>query len=448
MIGTMRKKIGLYGTTVYVLMIWTIFQEFALGIMYHFIHVQSIIKIIFFSKDVLLVVLYIIALIKTKQPRTLLILQILYLPLVVIGTLTSLMTNQVSVMTAISSTRGLVLLPAFLMIGYSIKQTDGFISLIRKKYMRLLVIVAAVGILEYLLDTVVGTRRLWTDFVEIGTYMEDIKGAGNVVSSNGLPGNFYTYAADGSYTQKRLVSFWAHPLTSGYVLILPFFFYFTSLLFGKEKKAKLYKKNLLSFLIITIALFLTFTRGTILPTIMIVIFCLLYRYRTDGGRFFLYVSGLLLAGFVGLVIYGDKIFGYLYNGSTSAHIISLSLAIKEIGLLGRGTGTFAAATSEGVWTESTYVSVAGQLGIAAAIVFIILFLWPIIRVLKGHKKNIICISVALSGLVFFMTGLISEQLCAYTAIAPYYILMGVALRSAIKRNYIFTKLQLAYEVVQ
>ena len=57
----------------------------------------------------------------------------------------------------------------------------------------------------------------------------------------------------------------------------------------------------------------------------------------------------------------------------------------------------------------------------------------------------LCKSVALAGLVFFFTGIISEQLCAYTAIAPYYILMGVAFGSAKKSNLMISELRIVYE---
>ena len=80
----MRSKIGLYGKAVYALMIWTIFQEFVLGILYHFIHAPLIIQVLFFSKDILLVVLYLVALLRTKLPKTLTCLQLLYLPLIII----------------------------------------------------------------------------------------------------------------------------------------------------------------------------------------------------------------------------------------------------------------------------------------------------------------------------------------------------------------------------
>ena len=65
----MMKKIGLYGRIVYALMVWTIFQEFILGILYHFIHIPYLMKGLFFTKDILLVILYIIALARTKFPR-------------------------------------------------------------------------------------------------------------------------------------------------------------------------------------------------------------------------------------------------------------------------------------------------------------------------------------------------------------------------------------------
>ncbi len=442
----MRKQIGVYGTTVYILMVWTIFQELILGIMYHYIHVPIVIKLLFFSKDLLLVILYIIALLRTKLPRGFATLQWCYLPFVVFGAIKSLMTSQVSATAALSSSRGLILLPAFITIGYSIKHTEAFISIVKKRYMHLLVIVAAIGIIEYFLDSIIGTRKFWTDVVQLGTYMIDIKDAGNVVAANGLPGNFYTYGANGAYTQKRLVSFWAHPLTSGYVLVIPFFFYFISVVFSKKHILAGNYKAFLCLIIVSISLFLTFTRGTILPTIVVVIFCLLYRYRADGGRWFLYISGLLLVSLVGLVVYREKIFGYIYNGSTSAHLISLTSAIKEISLLGKGAGTFAAATTEGVWTESTYISIAGQLGIIAVIIYVILFLLPIIKVKKKHHYlDPLCKSVALAGLVFFFTGIISEQLCAYTAIAPYYILMGVAFGSAKKSNLMISELRIVYE---
>ena len=299
----MMKKIGLYGRIVYALMVWTIFQEFILGILYHFIHIPYLIKGLFFTKDILLVILYIIALARTKFPRGLIILQLFYLPFVIIGTITSISTNRVSVLTALSSTRGLVLLPAFVTIGYSIRKNNDFIELIKHRYMRLLVIVAIAGIIDYVLDILVGTKEFWTDFVQLGTYMKDIKGAEVVVSSNGLPGNFYTYAANGAYTQKRLVSFWAHPLTSGYVLVIPFMYYFLKVVFANRNKQRC--RNIVYLGFITVALILTFTRGTILPAMLLVILCLLYRYRTEGEKFILYISVILIAFFAGMVIYRE-----------------------------------------------------------------------------------------------------------------------------------------------
>lgn len=431
----MRRQIGLYGTIVYALMVWTIFQEFVLGILYHYIHVEILIKVLFFSKDILLVILYVTALFKTKLPRRFAILQICYLPFVFVGVGTSIITKQVSITTMLSAARGLILLPAFMTIGYSVVRNETFLSIIKKKYMNLLVLVAAVGIVDYLLDITLGTKRFWTDFVQLGSYMRDIKDAANVLYGD-LPGNFYTYSAMGYFTQKRLVSFWAHPLTSGYCLVIPFVYYFNvCFLEGKTEKDNIINKGKL--LIVSIALFLTFTRATILPSLAFTILCLLYKYRKDGGKLLLAVIAFLSIFLIGLIVFREKIFGYVYNGSTSAHIASVSSAIKEVGVLGKGAGTFAAATTEGIWTESAYISIAGQLGIIAAFFYLLLFLLPIYYAFRRNRKtNLFVSSIAISGIIFFITGFISEQISAYTTIAPYFILSGAVLNYSFKKSYV------------
>lgn len=424
----MIKKNGLYGTCVYVLMIWTIFQEIVLGILYHYVHVKSLIKILFFSKDVLMVLLYLVALFRNKFEKKFFYIQMGYILFVILGLVTSLVTKRVSTMTAISATRGLMLLPAFVTIGYSVKHIDRFIDLLKSRYMKLLVFAAIVGIADYALDIVVGTRSFWTNVVQLGPYMTDIKDRANVLSG-GLPGNFYTYSSLGIFTQKRLVSFWAGPLTAGYCLLIPFVYFFYCGIIQKKNRTSRQKNIILDLVIVGIALLMTFTRGIILPTIIFIVLCLLNKYRRDGGKLLLYISALLIIGVGVITVYWDKVFGYIYNGSTAAHIASVVNAIEKVSLWGRGAGTFAASTTEGVWTESAFISIAGQLGIIAVILYIILFLYPIRTILKSVKvSDYFTQCIAFSGLVLFFTGFISGQLNAYTSIAPFFIMLGAAMK--------------------
>lgn len=235
--------------------------------------------------------------------------------------------------------------------------------------------------------------------------------------------------------QKRLISFWAGPLTSGYCLLIPFMYIF--LLFMLGRKCEKGAKTRRYLIILAVALFLTFTRGIILPALLVAVLVILYRYRKRKEKQLLAIGLILIFGLIVMIVYSDKIFGYLYNGSTAAHIISLTSALKQVSILGRGAGTFAAATTEGVWTESSFVSIAGQIGPIAMIIYMLLFFLPIKAIMK-EKANIdlFTISIAVSGMIYFVTGIISGQLGAYTSIAPYYILAGTAMRAVREKKYL------------
>jgi len=286
--------------------------------------------------------------------------------------------------------------------------------------LKLITFVALFGLLDYFLDRTIGTITFWTNTIGFGHYLEDIK---NNVLINGLPGNFYGEYGNGFFSQKRLVGFWGTPLTSGYGLLMSVLFCFSSLLFCGNQKEK--KWLFLSFFINLLALILTFTRGIIIPAIFllpIVFFVFKPKYRLGIA------ISLLFVAIVGITLFGEKALNYIYDGSTMEHIRQVTDSLSRISILGSGYGSFGIYSNIG--TESTYITLLGQIGIIGMLLFVAIYLMSLMKTVKSYSKHSLfvnkplLIAIILSGLVYFATGFISEQLTAYTTIAPFGIFLG------------------------
>ena len=114
--------------------------------------------------------------------------------------------NDYSIINIGSSARSLLVLPLFFLAGYSIKFSNNFRKFLDFYFGKLLLFVAIIGIAEYLLDVLVGTKTFWIDVVDLEKYFCDIKGQSNRMVF-GLPGNFYGAYGKEYFSQKRLVSF-------------------------------------------------------------------------------------------------------------------------------------------------------------------------------------------------------------------------------------------------
>ena len=85
-------------------------------------------------------------------------------------------------------------------------------------------------------------------------------------------------------------------------------------------------------------------------------------------------------------------------------------------------------------TESSYITLIGNIGFFGFLLFMYVFLLSSLRSYKNSRKgSVIALVVFLSSLVYIISGFVSEQLFAYTTIAPFSILLGLC--SVKFRNY-------------
>ncbi len=413
------NKRDCYTLGVQALIIWLVFQDFVLAILYKFIPNVAFIKILFHAKDVAFLLLMTISFLfrrKTNSPLYRL-LTIYFAFCFVVLSFTFLVGSDASLVNIIASVRASVLLPGMILIGMGANR-QSMANFFKWYCLKFITFVALFGLLDFFLDRMFGTITFWTDTIGFGHYLEDIK---NNVLINGLPGNFYGQYGNEFFSQKRLVGFWGTPLTSGYGLLMSVLFSFCSLLLNKGRKA-LY---LFVFVIDFSALILTFTRGIIIPVLFLLpIMLFAFRPKYRAGIVALFVFAVI----IGAALFGEKIISYIYDGSTIEHIRQVTDSLSQVSFFGAGYGSFGIYSNVG--TESTYITLLGQTGGIGMLLFVCIYLMSLLATTKvyGNQRLFvdrpILITVILSAVVFFATGFISEQLTAYTTIAPFSIFFG------------------------
>jgi len=421
-----KKNQNIYEKSIMFLLYWTVFQDIFLGMFYNYVGSSVITKLLFYSKDALFVILFLFSVIRNyKKYKKFYFLLLMYFLLIFAYSIIPVFTGRISLFVAMQNIRNFILFPCLFSIGIGIKGKIRFINSIINKFFSFLIFAAAVGIIECFLDAVFSTKGFWLDIVQIGQFMADIKGqAGRLY--NGLPGNFYGSYGKGYFAQKRLVSFWGGPLTAAYVLLLPTIYYLLD--FINSIRLKKYRYNIkagVSFIIGSCAIWMTYTRAIILP-LLIVLICIVWNYIIKPrkcGKYFI-IGGIILFIFVCMLKY-TTIKNYLYDGSTLGHILSISGSISHMSILGHGIGSFGIGGSIG--TESSFLSLWGQLGILGPIIYLLLWVIPIANYwekYKQDKSNIFLSFVLISSIIYLGTGFISEQLFAYTTMAPFYVIFG------------------------
>ena len=421
-----QRKFCLYDKLVWYLLIWCVFQDIVLAAFLRITGLISVTKVLFFSKDIILIVLFLWALIKNKLPKTYFLVGIIYCLTILFQTMVTISkSDAVNYISLLSSIRGLILLPTLTVIGYCICDKEKFLLVI-KKYYYFLVIVAVVGIIEFVCDIIIGTKSFWMDLLKLEDYYITIKGQSGGIE-NGTPGNWYTDIGQGYRTQKRLISVWAAPLTAGFVLLLPCMYYVINLL--KNSKSILFKIrkehliNLFEAIICIVGLILTFTRQTILPFLCISVVTFIYYHKKNRTR--ILVLGVIL-GVLLFWVMKDKIIDYIFNGSTMVHIVRFKESFNQVRFFGNGIGSFGTRFAGSIATESQYITVIGQMGVLAIIPYIYMVLYPVLYCRRNvcnvgdMAKTIIC-ALCFSGLVFMAAGLASETVAAFTSIAQYYV---------------------------
>lgn len=424
---TVRIK-NLYDGLVCFLLVWCVLQDFFLCIVLRITGLTLVVKLLFYSKDIILLVLFLSSIFRKRIPAKFIACCLFYFALVGIHTFVGMDNTSLEITSFFSSIRGLILLPTLTLVGYSIHDKDRFRSFI-KRYYWFLVIVAFIGIIEFVADITVGTKHFWMDSLKLDDFYISIKGA-SAGLEDGTPGNWYTDIGAGYRTQKRLISVWAAPLTAGFVLLMPSMYY--AIAFFKRSKifsSKISKskfKLFWRFSLSTLALLLTFTRQTLLLYLVFAFFIFIHFRRKN--KKVIIIGAFVFAIFMGVTL-SETIINYLYNGSTKVHILRLQEAICHMNLLGRGIGSFGTRFAGAIATESFYLTMIGQLGIVSLIPYLIMLISPIIYCLKKVKKmneeeKEIVYSICFCGMIYAVAGLVSETVSAFTSIAQYYVLIG------------------------
>ena len=403
----------IYDKLVVLFLIWTVLQEIVLGLTYQAISSVSFVKALLYAKDVAMVLLFAYAVIfRIKNKRSKYFkLMVFYFVWILFEFFYGVVVGKSEIGNAAASVRGFLLLPCFIVIGYSIKNKNYFSKKVVWFIESFLVFIAFVGIMEFALDYLVGTKEFWVNTIGIGKYLNEIKGQSIDRFYEGLPGNFYGYNNGVFFAQKRLVSLWAGPLTAGYVLLIPFLYFLIKVLNCK--------KSYLKFIVCTLAVVLTYTRAIILFA-GIAAFILIVFYKKYYKSLYLIIP----LGIVFVVWKFNSIMSYLYDGSTMGHISAIKDSIKQVSLFGSGFGTFGSYGNIG--TESTYLSCMGQMGIIGLVMYLVLNWWLLKRLRQIYKstKNNFALALYIAQIVYLFTGLISEQLIASTTISPFYIIAG------------------------
>lgn len=420
---------NLYDILVCILLVWCALQDFVLCVILRFTGATLIVKLLFHSKDVILLVLFITVLLKNKIPAKFITCCLIYFAVIIIQAFVGMSNGDLEFKALLSSIRGLILLPTLTLIGYGIRNKEYFWIFI-KKYYYFLVILAIIGLIEFVADITVGTRTFWMDILKLDNYYISIKG-GSAVLENGTPGNWYTDIGAGYRTQKRVISIWAAPLTAGFVLLMPCMYY--TIEYFKRRKVfslktsknqfKLYK----GFIFTAVALILTFTRQTLLLYIFFAFIIFVY-YRRGTNREMVILGAIVCVALGGVLLW-QKIIDYMYNGSTQIHIWRLQQAITQMTFWGRGIGSFGKGWSNAVVTESQYLTMMGQLGVITIIPYMVMLVSPIIYCLGAANKmdsnnKAIIYSICFCGIIYVVAGLVSETVSAFTSIAQYYVLIG------------------------
>lgn len=417
------RESSLYLKCVKFLLVWCILQDFVLSTLYNLTGSILLTDVFFYTKDILLILLFLSSIKRMNFRSKLGKLIVAYFAVVIIALLLGLI-NGGSVTNIAQNTRGVILLPCFICIGHGIKNAkrEEFDEFIKTKYLTWILISVCFGLIDYFLDITIGTKYFWRNIIGITSFLTDIKHQANRLLFD-LPGNFYGYGEGGSYfSRKRLVGFWGSPLTCAYALLLPAFFYLLKVFYNRNKHIDKSKtKDFLICVLYITGIFLSYTRAIIIVLIIIfAAYTFIYANR-NVPLFLLVISTFLVCLFA--VDY-STIRGILYDGSTIGHINGIIGGLTKIepSLFGHGIN-YAGVEGTGVGTESTYLTLLGNIGIVGLILFIIIFIYSL-KAISRNSTDIITKAVMLTGIGLMVTGVVSEQLLAYTTIAPFFIMLG------------------------
>lgn len=418
----MKRELTLYDNTILFLMYWVIFQDILLPLVYKYTGMVSVASVLFYLKDLLMIGLFVAAVFSRRIDRRLMSLSLLYLAGFVV-TFVITMFRDVPLMNALQSGRGMLLMPVFFCIGSAVSDKEAFRETVVRRYFPVLLASVLFGIADWALDKVIGTQEIWRSGVGLTRYLVDVKHQ-EPYMVQGLPGNFYGSYGNDFFSVKRLVGFWAGPLTAAYSLLLPMLFYYFDVHEDLKPGIRVSRlPKLMALLLLVVGLYLTRTRAMLLLGILMIGLYSVIHFRKNMRITLLGVLGVIAV--LSVMDYG-ALWRFLYDGSTVGHIISIVEAVENMKLSLFGQGFAYVGIYGSIGSENTYLSLLGNMGIWGLCLFVYLFARQILRCRVAAKRgNSFDQAVFYTGIAMAASGMISEQLTAFTTIAPVYILLGV-----------------------
>lgn len=415
----MRHKLrlsSLYNGLIFFLLFYCAIQDFFIPVVYKVTGSSAIANFLFYQKDILLIVLFAWSL-KRVRDKILRTGSLIYLMLVFVLLMLSavgVFSVDTSLTSLLSNTRMVILLPCFVCIGSAIKNRDGFLDTLCNKWFPFIVLMAVIGLAEYALDFLVGTKSFWTDTIGYTGYYVDIKKQ----ASHMLCGIYYFIKA--------------------------------AKVFEKKKIEKFDVRNFIRFLIVFVAIYYTHTRAILISLLLISAIYIFTNVRKSLG-----LLAIMIIGGLGAVFALDfnEIQQFMVDGSTLAHIgaVTRTMDMLRISLFGHGIGSLGVGAS--LTTESSYLTLLGNVGIIGTVLYLTIYLRGM-KLAKYSRESDIGKLIRYCSYVYLITGFISEQLFAYTSIAQFFVLLGLSAQMSriAERNTVIqdTKREIPYgmDVVQ
>lgn len=287
--------------------------------------------------------------------------------------------------------------------------------------------------------------KFWNGMLNLYGYLRNLKGLSLHGFVNDVPGNFWGYTRF-----RRMASFFASPLALGYYLIFPILLVFVFKINGfRGKKLGFF------FLLLVVGLLLTETRAAVVAVIIGIVLVVAKEYKKFFFTFWIkkrLIRYLLIAILIFSLpfIFSERARDFFIKtvtvkeGRVLGHSIALEKSIGNMGeviFLGKGIG------SAGAWSgiggsvvkslagENAYLPIMAQIGGIGLIIFL---LWWVavyrsvcFRAVKVGRNDVylesIVRAVIVANVVYFLTGIVSEQILTFTSVAHFWILTGAVL---------------------
>lgn len=307
-----------------------------------------------------------------------------------------------------------------------------------KKLFKIIISISLISIGIGVVECIIPVDKFWNGFLNLYGYLTNIKGlqedlAGGFIKN--IPGNFWGYVGI-----RRMAGTFASPLALGYYLIVPLLLVF----------AYKFKRRSLIVIFLLIGLLLTETRAAIIAVALgFLLYYLKLRnlFSLKFSKYFI-LGSMLLSGFLIGAISVPKTSKFVIDTLTAregriiGHIESLKKSISvapESIFIGKGFGTAGSwATLQGskIVTgggENVYFAMWYQISSFGAILFLGWWFLILIRMNKlyyqlknSQWRNVVRAIICLN-IVYFLTGIISEQILTFTSVAHFWILTGAIL---------------------